>query len=57
LKEKGIGTQIHYPSLSKDCPVACSMAQKILSLPMHCKLSNDDVQYVIDCVKEAVECI
>jgi len=52
LKEKDIETRVHYPCLSPDCPVACRMAQKILSIPIHCMLSNSDVDFVIEAIKE-----
>ncbi len=63
LKEKGIGTIIHYPipphkqkcyaewnSLS--LPVTEQIHKEELSLPMSPCLTDEQVQYVIDCVNE-----
>jgi dTDP-4-amino-4,6-dideoxygalactose transaminase len=65
LKEKGIGTLIHYPvppHLSDayqdlgysagDFPITEKMADTILSIPMGPHLSMDDADYVIEKIKE-----
>lgn len=64
LAEKGVGTLIHYPvpaHLQKaysyrgyrqgDLPVTETITKRILSLPMYPELSNDEVNYVIDEVR------
>lgn len=63
LSDHGIGTAIHYPvpihlqpaaeALGHgvgDFPVVERQAERILSLPVHQFLSDDDVDYVADCV-------
>jgi dTDP-4-amino-4,6-dideoxygalactose transaminase len=67
LDGDGIQTGVHYPtplhlqpayaSLGRgrgDYPVAEAMAPRILSLPMHPYLSDAQVEYVIERVKDAV---
>ena len=65
LTEKGIGTNIHYPipPHKQDCykdwnGISLPVTEKIhnceLSLPMSPCLSNEQVQYVIDCLNEWV---
>lgn len=59
LAECGVGTQIHYPSLTKlpayynqlgSCPVAERECEKIVSLPCHPSMTNNDIERVIDAV-------
>ncbi|KPA12037.1 erythromycin biosynthesis sensory transduction protein eryC1 [Candidatus Magnetomorum sp. HK-1] len=63
LKEKGIGTLIHYPipphlsdaykelyPLNTKIPLTEQLASEILSLPMGPHLNESDVQYVIDVI-------
>lgn len=63
LAEKNIGTKIHYPipvhlmeagrSLGYrrgDFPVAESQAERILSLPVHQHLQEEQIRYVIDAI-------
>ena len=65
LKEKGIGTSIYYPvplhlqkcfeylSYKKgDFPVAEKLCQTSLSLPMFPELTNNEVDYICDTIKE-----
>ena len=65
LKEKGISTGIHYPvplHLTKaykhlgyvrgDLPWAEKFADRIISLPMFPELSNDEVDYVCETLKD-----
>jgi UDP-4-amino-4,6-dideoxy-N-acetyl-beta-L-altrosamine transaminase len=65
LKAKNIGTQVHYiplhtqPYYKKnfayrrgDYPVAERYYDHALTLPLYPKMSDDDVQYVIDSIKE-----
>ena len=65
LQQKGIGTAIHYPippHLQKayshlnfkkgDFPIAEKLANQSLSLPIYPGLSNDQVIYICDSIKE-----
>jgi dTDP-4-amino-4,6-dideoxygalactose transaminase len=67
LSERGISTGIHYPvplpflkayryldCKPSDFPVAYSYKDEILSLPMHGDLTDDQVDYVIEVVRKAV---
>ena len=59
LQEKGIGTGVHYkPIHLYSCygnqtrlPVAERVFQRILSMPMHPGLTNDEVNYIIETVR------
>jgi len=68
LAENGIGTQIHYipvhvqPWYRKtygykqgDCPVAEAHYLRALSLPLYSKLSNEDVERVVNTVKVVIK--
>ncbi|GAH18446.1 unnamed protein product, partial [marine sediment metagenome] len=61
LQEKNIQTSVHYfpnhllsifADYKTKLPFAEGLFNIILSLPMHLKLTNKDVKYVIKCVKE-----
>ena len=65
LKEKGIFTNIHYPipiHLQKayaflgykkgDFPVTEGSMDQILSLPMFAELTEEEIKYTADCIKE-----
>ncbi len=65
LKEKGIFTNIHYPipiHLQKaysflgykkgDFPVTEGCMDKILSLPMFAELTEEEIKYTADCIRE-----
>jgi dTDP-4-amino-4,6-dideoxygalactose transaminase len=67
LQEKGIGCAVHYPvpiHLQEACrnlgykegafPIAESLADQFLSLPMFPELTTEQVEYVAGCVGEAV---
>jgi len=67
LAEAGIGTSVHYMPLHMhpyyretfgyqpdDLPVARSVYDRIVSLPIYPRMSDDDVEYVIDNVKRIV---
>lgn len=67
LAEKGISTGIHYPiplpflnaygylgHKPEDFPVAHALKDEILSLPIHGSMTNEQVEYVIKNVREAV---
>jgi len=63
LGEKGVETKIHYPLpihlmeaarkygyKKGDFPVAETQAEKIISLPIHHHLTEDQIQYVVKCL-------
>jgi len=65
LDAKGIGTKIHYPipiHLQAPCrqwgygpgslPVTESQATRILSLPVHQHLTEQQIRYVADCIRD-----
>ena len=66
MAEKGIATNVHYkplPMMSAyknlgwkiaDFPNAYNYYQNLISLPLHTKLSDDDVEYVINNFKNIV---
>ena len=67
LKEKGIGTQIHYPipphlqkAYSKlgykkgDFPIAEEIANSIISLPLWYGMEENQVRYITDQLKKAI---
>ena len=67
LAEQGIGCGIHYPVpvpvtpayadlgyRAEQFPVACGIADKLLSLPMHGDLTDEQIDLVIEQVREAV---
>jgi UDP-2-acetamido-2-deoxy-ribo-hexuluronate aminotransferase len=67
LQEKGIPTAVHYPvplhlqlvfaHLNKpegSFPVAEAAARKVVSLPMHPYLTEEELQLITEAVKEAV---
>lgn len=65
MAEKGIATNVHYKPLSmftgykalgfdiKDYPNAYDLYKNEITLPLHTLLTDDEVQYIIDCYKEA----
>lgn len=66
LRDAGIPTAVHYPvpahrqpayaglSGDADCPVACAMAERVLSLPMGPCLVDDDIHTVCNVLLQAV---
>ncbi|MCL5958576.1 MAG: DegT/DnrJ/EryC1/StrS family aminotransferase [Chloroflexi bacterium] len=67
LKQAGIETGIHYPiplheqpaysnlkHMPDDFPVSHAIAPQILSLPMFAELTDEQIHYVVDAVKEAL---
>ena len=65
LREKGIGSAVHYPSpvhqqpfyqklgYPKDiCPNAIEASKKVLSLPVHPAVSEKDIDYIINTLRE-----
>jgi perosamine synthetase len=69
LTESGIGNGIYYPKAvyDYDCyrdhpgvvitetPVATSVAARCLSLPVHARLTDSELDTIIDCVRTAME--
>lgn len=67
MAEMGVGTNVHYkplPLLSayknmgfeiKDYPNAYALYENAITLPLHTKLTNEEVQYVIRAFKECLE--
>jgi dTDP-4-amino-4,6-dideoxygalactose transaminase len=68
LAEKGIGTALHYPIplhlqnaykhlgyKEGDFPIAEKHAKEILSLPMFPELTEEQIVYVVDSIKECVK--
>lgn len=65
LNENGVGTGVHYPivlykqpyyqaqNLTGNCPEAESAASEVLSLPVHPSLTQDDLDTIIDVIKQA----
>jgi perosamine synthetase len=64
LKEKGVGVGIHYPTpihqqpyykqlgYVDSLPVAEAASREVLSLPVHPSLTKDDLDYIINTIKE-----
>lgn len=65
LSDRGIGSTIYYPLAlhlqpcfshlgyeKGSLPVAESLSRNVLSIPCHPMLSDDDIQYVADCIRE-----
>ncbi len=67
LKEKGIPTMIYYPkcmheqgamapfAYNRECPVAESMCDVVLSLPMHPYLEEEEQNYIIEEVVKSLK--
>lgn len=66
LREKGIGTAVHYPvplhrqpvflrcAQKVRCPVADTLAAEVLSLPVHPLVTDDERTYICSCINEVV---
>lgn len=64
MAEKGVATNVHYKPLpmmtayGKDCseyPNAYDYYKNLITLPFHTLLSDEDVEYVCECLKETVQ--
>ena len=67
LAERGVNTNVHYkplPMMSaykamgwdiKDFPNAYAYYENLITLPLHTKLSDEDVEYVVENYREVVE--
>jgi perosamine synthetase len=66
LREKGIGTAVHYPiplhrqpvfdecARKSRCPVSDTLAAEVLSLPVHPLVTDNERAYICSCVNEVV---
>lgn len=66
MAERGVACNVHYKPLPmmtayramgydiKDFPNAFAQYRNELTLPLHTRLTDDDVQYVIDCLRQVV---
>lgn len=65
LLEQGVTTAIHYPTMlpllpayhflnhkPTDSPVAFKHQQETLSLPMYAELSSEQIEYVVNCIRD-----
>lgn len=67
LAERGVATNVHYKPLPmmtaykalgwdiKDFPNSYDYYKNLITLPLHTKLSDEDVEYICECLKEAVK--
>ena len=67
LAERGVNTNVHYKPLPmmtaykemgwdiKDFPNAYDYYQNLITLPLHTKLSDEDIAYVIDNFTDVVK--
>ena len=60
LRKLGIGANVHYTPLTKltrfsssdgECPVAELMGEKILTLPLHQQVTEEQIEYVVDSIR------
>ncbi len=60
LRKLGIGANVHYTPLTKltrfsssegECPVAEMMGEKILTLPLHQQVTEEQIEYVVDSIR------
>lgn len=69
MAERGVATNVHYKPLPmmtaykamgwdiKDFPNAYDYYHNLITLPLHTKLSDEDVEYVCECFKECVKMV
>lgn len=66
MAEKGVATNVHYKPLpmmtayGKDCsdyPNAYDYYHNLITLPLHTLLSDEDVEYVCECLRDAVKAV
>lgn len=61
LNKKGVDTAVHYPKVvytaphlrmyAARCPIAESLAAEVLSLPVHPGVSEEDIAYISECIR------
>ncbi|MDG2095574.1 MAG: DegT/DnrJ/EryC1/StrS family aminotransferase, partial [Phycisphaerales bacterium] len=63
LRKLGIGANVHYTPLTKltrfsssegECPVAEMMGEKILTLPLHQQVTEEQIVYVVDSIRNVL---
>ncbi|MBG84518.1 MAG: UDP-4-amino-4,6-dideoxy-N-acetyl-beta-L-altrosamine transaminase [Phycisphaerae bacterium] len=63
LRKLGIGANVHYTPLTNltrfssfkgQCPVAEMMGEKILTLPLHQRITEDQIEYVVDSIRNVL---
>jgi perosamine synthetase len=64
LKEKGIGTAVHYPipihrqpvygpvAKGVTCPVSDALSKEVMSLPVHPLVTDDQLDYIGKVIRE-----
>ena len=69
MAELGVATNVHYKPLPmmtayknlgwniKDFPNAYEYYQNLITLPLHTKLTDEDVEYVCECFTECVKTV
>lgn len=69
MAEQGVATNVHYKPLPmmtaykaygwdlKDFPNAYDYYHNLITLPLHTKLTDEDVEYVCECFKESVKVV
>ena len=67
LQAEGIGTSIHYTPIHRlsyyknlgysgdELPVANDVGTRVITLPLHQKLTEDDVRFVVAKIKESLK--
>ena len=68
LREKSIETAVHYPIpihhqplykrlgyTQDECPNAIEASKRVLSLPVHPLLSDEDIEYIVNAIREVSE--
>lgn len=67
MAEKGVATNVHYKPLTmmtaykemgwdiSDFPNAYNYYENLITLPLHTKLSDEEVEYVIECYKKVLK--
>ncbi len=66
LQSRGVETAVHYPMPifaqplyrrlgypQDSCPNAVEASRRVLSLPVHPALSGEDLDYIVECIREA----
>lgn len=63
LRKREVGANVHYTPLTRltrfssaegDCPVAEMMGGKILTLPLHQQVTGDQIEYVVDSIRNVL---
>ncbi|MFW9975487.1 MAG: DegT/DnrJ/EryC1/StrS family aminotransferase [Candidatus Thorarchaeota archaeon] len=67
LQDSGIGTSIHYTPIhrlsfykqlgysGKELPIANDVGDRVITLPLHQKLTEDDVRFIVAKIKESLK--